>query len=407
MILDVPTGDYNMRLATSDILTTEVVSLLNERNISYNPLRNCKSELAFTTEGHAKREFEIEFMAAGTYRISTRYLGYRDVMNKVCGEVFCKNDSDNTRKLFYVNIPNENKVNELLVRMLIDGFTTSPSIEHINSNTFTKVRNNNRLGPNNYIFTERDANNRSTLFLNKERIGRVHFRKNDVWLNPSANFQVNIDEIERLGLRIEKNPNSKDYPIKIYVDSTDETTIASILSQVLCHKDYRNIRCVEVSDVLENKDPVVDDATYLSEIDKYDGDDVFQEYIPRRTPRPESIKIAENSKYKRDVTAARFALRRANFKCEFDNNHASFIRATKNETYMEPHHLIPLSQQELFEFSLDVPANIVSLCSTCHNCIHYGKDSYILIEKLYVNRKDELEKAGIFVSLAALKRMYQ
>ena len=48
-----------------------------------------------------------------------------------------------------------------------------------------------------------------------------------------------------------------------------------------------------------------------------------------------------------------------------------------------------------FQKSLDVEANIVSLCSYCHNLIHYGADAEIVIRELWEDRKEELEAAGI------------
>ena len=42
-----------------------------------------------------------------------------------------------------------------------------------------------------------------------------------------------------------------------------------------------------------------------------------------------------------------------------------------------------------------VEANIVSLCSYCHNLIHYGADAEIVIRELWEDRKEELEAAGI------------
>lgn len=65
--------------------------------------------------------------------------------------------------------------------------------------------------------------------------------------------------------------------------------------------------------------------------------------------------------------------------------------------YTEPHHLIPLQYEDEFISSLDVQANIVSLCSNCHNRIHYGADAKTLLIDLWNKRKDEIIKAGIGV----------
>lgn len=75
---------------------------------------------------------------------------------------------------------------------------------------------------------------------------------------------------------------------------------------------------------------------------------------------------------------------------------------------MEPHHLIPLSEQANFPVSLDVEANIVSLCSTCHNCVHYGidKEKFEILYSLFESRKDRLAKCGIHITFNDLINMY-
>ena len=77
--------------------------------------------------------------------------------------------------------------------------------------------------------------------------------------------------------------------------------------------------------------------------------------------------------------------------------------------YMEPHRLIPLSEQSRFSVSLDVEANIVSLCSNCHNCVHYGIDEerLLILKQLYECRRDRLAKCGINISLNDLLTLYK
>lgn len=110
--------------------------------------------------------------------------------------------------------------------------------------------------------------------------------------------------------------------------------------------------------------------------------------------------------YPRDRQTAINALAHANYECEIDNNHPTFIRKKSNIKYTEPHHLIPMAFSDEFEVSLDVEENIVSLCSNCHNQIHYGKDADKLIAKLYEERKNNLKKVGIEISLDRLLAMY-
>lgn len=110
--------------------------------------------------------------------------------------------------------------------------------------------------------------------------------------------------------------------------------------------------------------------------------------------------------YPRDRQTAINALAHAHFVCEVDRDHPTFIRKHSERTYTEPHHLIPLSYQEQFNVSLDVEENIVSLCSNCHNEIHYGRDADRLIRLLYEERKNVLSMAGINVTYDDLLLMY-
>lgn len=99
----------------------------------------------------------------------------------------------------------------------------------------------------------------------------------------------------------------------------------------------------------------------------------------------------ESYSYPRDKKTTSKELKRANYGCEIDKDHLSFIRKTKGTNYTEPHHLVPVSEQNNYDVSLDVQAYIIALCSNCHNLLHYGKDTEALLRKIYDMRKDELE----------------
>lgn len=127
-------------------------------------------------------------------------------------------------------------------------------------------------------------------------------------------------------------------------------------------------------------------------------------------PKPESKKAAivgKTKKYPRDVNRSINALRRANYKCEVDHTHQTFLRKSDGKPYTEPHHLIPVNRFELFDVDIDVEANIISLCSNCHNLLHYGKGCESVIEKLLNMRRDEMIKAGISVNLKQLIDFYK
>ena len=130
------------------------------------------------------------------------------------------------------------------------------------------------------------------------------------------------------------------------------------------------------------------------------------EYAGKPQPVKEAIVKDGIKIYPRDRKVAINALIHAHFKCEIDNSHRTFIRKDSDKSYTEPHQLVPLSCQEQFDVSLDVEENIVSLCSNCHNEIHYGKDADVLIRLLYSKRIEMLHKAGIRIGLDDLLALY-
>lgn len=125
-------------------------------------------------------------------------------------------------------------------------------------------------------------------------------------------------------------------------------------------------------------------------------------------PKEKAVPVYTNGHkiYPRDRQTAINALAHANYECEIDENHPTFIRKKSDKKYTEPHHLIPMAFSDEFDVSLDVEENIVSLCSNCHNQIHYGKDADMLLRKLYEERKDALESVGIKITLERLLEMY-
>lgn len=131
------------------------------------------------------------------------------------------------------------------------------------------------------------------------------------------------------------------------------------------------------------------------------------------SPTPEKRADIENIKasspkgtYPRDEKRKHNALLRSGFTCEANPSHESFISKRTGKRYVETHHLIPLEYWESFEYSLDVEANIVTLCSNCHNLIHYGKNAKELIDRLYEMREQELNSAGIGIDKQLLIDMY-
>lgn len=132
---------------------------------------------------------------------------------------------------------------------------------------------------------------------------------------------------------------------------------------------------------------------------------------PSRSGKPKAksnkISVSSSMIIARDVKAAMNALAIAKYKCEYKNDHQTFIRKRDGLPYTEPHHLVPLAYSDDFDVSLDVEENIVSLCSNCHNQLHYGKDFKEILESLYKERKDMLATVGIFITYDELVGMYK
>ena len=142
----------------------------------------------------------------------------------------------------------------------------------------------------------------------------------------------------------------------------------------------------------------------LIDIDKTDND---FEYSDEIKPKGEPVLNKGVLIYKRDKQTSLNALNHAHYKCEYDNEHVCFMRRDGITPYTEAHHLIPMKFQEEYNVSIDIEENIVSLCSHCHNEIHYGMNAKKLITKLYNDRIELLRKKGIKITLNKLLSYYK
>lgn len=158
----------------------------------------------------------------------------------------------------------------------------------------------------------------------------------------------------------------------------------------------------------EKSDSIADDKLIEDLKDSsFAGADVNFEYSGKPKEKAEPFIVDGHKTFPRDRKVAINALSKANFTCECNNAHTSFISRKSNKRYMEPHHLIPLAYSDRFEYSLDIEENIVSLCSNCHNEIHYGTESLKMVKQLFKKRKALLEKAGIEIEEETLLEMYK
>lgn len=125
------------------------------------------------------------------------------------------------------------------------------------------------------------------------------------------------------------------------------------------------------------------------------------------SPKKKScIKFANRKYYTRNRQVAMNALIDAGNVCEVNSKHKLFKRKNSNINYTEPHHLVPMAYSDDFGVSLDIEENIISLCSHCHNHLHYGRDIEGILQKLYDSRKELLSSAGISLSFDHLLSYY-
>ena len=118
-----------------------------------------------------------------------------------------------------------------------------------------------------------------------------------------------------------------------------------------------------------------EEAHYIARLAVEDIEPAYvQDIFPNEPERKRNSRISGNRIiYPRDPSVAKRALGRANHLCEVNSTHVSFLRRNGHVLYMEPHHLIPISFTDYFGVNLDREQNIFSLCSNCHNQIHYGE----------------------------------
>jgi hypothetical protein len=159
---------------------------------------------------------------------------------------------------------------------------------------------------------------------------------------------------------------------------------------------------------IDDKDLLIEDA----EKDRRYQNDINVvrpiEVPPGKIPRPNPKRLGSSEKYTTNPRRAKNALEKADFKCELNPDHHTFINKKSGNPYMEAHHLIPMSKQGIFEFDIDVPENILCLCPTCHRKMHHSQDTdkKEILAKSFKDRKSDMEVRGIVLDINMLLGMY-
>ena len=129
------------------------------------------------------------------------------------------------------------------------------------------------------------------------------------------------------------------------------------------------------------------------------GEKADIQYFDIAEPASTYLVVSEKKYAKRDSVKVMLVLKCADYLCERDEHHQSFINRTNGRPYMEGHHLIPMSLQKEFVHNLDCYANIISLCPNCHRFFHHGNKDEIkeALKPLYDDRYERFDKSGILV----------
>lgn len=115
----------------------------------------------------------------------------------------------------------------------------------------------------------------------------------------------------------------------------------------------------------------------------------------------------------RNPQLAKSAIIVADYQCEVDSEHQTFLNK-HGKPYMEGHHLIPCTvnnakeNEEQFNKNIDCKENIVSLCPICHRAIHMGNrdEKRRVLSILISKRLPILKKIGINITEEYLLRLY-
>ena len=115
--------------------------------------------------------------------------------------------------------------------------------------------------------------------------------------------------------------------------------------------------------------------------------------------KPKTV-TTSSTQWRRNQIIITQVIEGAQYQCEHNPAHMTFIARSTGQAYMEGHHLIPMKYQSQFDCGIDVYANVVCLCPTCHRLLHFGRDTERrhAVEQLFDLRSERLTHSGIDLS---------
>lgn len=187
--------------------------------------------------------------------------------------------------------------------------------------------------------------------------------------------------------------------LKIIIDSPRVASAAREKAKLILAEELARSQAIQ---------ECIDERGFIEDLNKSIAYTEKREFKYNNNPEPaKEARSTQTLQYQRSKKVSSNALLKAGFLCEVNAEHPVFVRTNSNENYTEPHHLVPLFAQKDFpDVNLDREQNIVSLCSHCHNLLHYGADINGVLYKLYMDRKNLLQLIGVEISYEDLRKYY-
>jgi hypothetical protein len=169
---------------------------------------------------------------------------------------------------------------------------------------------------------------------------------------------------------------------------------------------FKNI--LEISDDNETYD-----SEYVKKVDEVKEENINTEIA--RDAYKNDLKFLESKrgvKVLKNPIFGKIAIKQSDYRCNANENHATFESNKTKRDFMEAHHLIPMNKaKSIFEeqkINIDCVENLVSLCPNCHRATHYGSTQIKkeLLANLYNKKVGEYQKIGLKISLEELLKMY-
>lgn len=135
------------------------------------------------------------------------------------------------------------------------------------------------------------------------------------------------------------------------------------------------------------------DALYISSSSSTTVSPIFTT-SPKPAPAPKR-KQTGKPRYIANPAIGKGAIQQAGYICENCGN-TTFTARSTGQSFMEPHHLIPISKQNLYANDIDITPNLICLCPNCHSQIHYGVkgDVQNMLHKFLLARQTPLKNLG-------------